>query len=121
MADRIAVMCGGRIVELAPCGVLFRKPLHPYTRALVAAIPEPDLAHPLDFHRLMDERASNPAAWPEPFTHDPRRPTEWLEVADGHFVRARRSASLEQLVRSEERRVGQECVRTGRSRVGTQH
>lgn len=98
MADRIAVMCGGRIVELAPAGALFRNPLHPYTKALLAAVPEPDLAHPLDFGRLMDERASNPAAWPEPFAHDPQRPTQWLELGDGHFVRARPSAALEKLV-----------------------
>ncbi|MET4699831.1 peptide/nickel transport system ATP-binding protein [Constrictibacter sp. MBR-5] len=98
MADRIAVMCGGRIVELAPAGALFRNPLHPYTKALLAAVPEPDLAHPLDFGRLMDERASNPGAWPEPFTHDPQRPTQWLELGDGHFVRARPSAALEKLV-----------------------
>ena len=32
MADRIAVMCGGRIVELAPREILLRKPVHPYTR-----------------------------------------------------------------------------------------
>ena len=43
MADRIAVMCAGRIVELAPRQTLFRSPVHPYTRALLAAVPYPDL------------------------------------------------------------------------------
>src|SRR3546814_15529604 len=36
MADRIAVLCGGRIVESAPSGRLFRKPPHPYPRALAS-------------------------------------------------------------------------------------
>ena len=42
IADRIAVMCAGRLVELAPRNVLFRHPVHPYTKALLAAVPEPD-------------------------------------------------------------------------------
>jgi oligopeptide/dipeptide ABC transporter ATP-binding protein len=39
MADRVAVMYGGRIVEQAPAGRLFGQPAHPYTRGLLASIP----------------------------------------------------------------------------------
>jgi len=42
VADRIAVMYLGQIVELAPKRALFEAPQHPYTRALLAAIPHPD-------------------------------------------------------------------------------
>ncbi len=42
VADRVAVMYLGRIVETAPQDALFARPLHPYTRALLAAIPRPD-------------------------------------------------------------------------------
>ena len=39
MADRVAVMYAGRIVEEAPVRELFRDPRHPYTRGLLASIP----------------------------------------------------------------------------------
>ena len=40
-ADRLAVMYLGRIVETGPAGRLLERPLHPYTRALIAAVCEP--------------------------------------------------------------------------------
>jgi peptide/nickel transport system ATP-binding protein len=87
MADRIAVMCAGRIVEVAEKAALFDHPRHPYTQGLLAAVPEPDLAHPLDFAKLMDERASDPTTWPAPFGLMPGEPARLDEVAPGHFVR----------------------------------
>ncbi|MBK8740619.1 MAG: ATP-binding cassette domain-containing protein [Betaproteobacteria bacterium] len=42
LAGRVAVMYLGVIVELAETGELFARPLHPYTRALIAAVPVPD-------------------------------------------------------------------------------
>jgi peptide/nickel transport system ATP-binding protein len=42
LADRVAVMQSGRIVELGACNQIFERPRHPYTQALLAASPEPD-------------------------------------------------------------------------------
>jgi peptide/nickel transport system ATP-binding protein len=88
MADTIAVMCRGHVVELAPRDALFRAPQHPYTKALLAAIPEPDIHHPLDFTKVCNESFSNPADWPPPFRIDPTGPAPaMVEVAPGHLVR----------------------------------
>lgn len=92
MADRIAVMCAGRLVELAPRATLFRGPRHPYTQALLNAVPEPSLDHPLDFNRVMDERTSDPAAWPAPYA-DADGNARLVEVEPGHFVRQSRQAT----------------------------
>jgi peptide/nickel transport system ATP-binding protein len=88
MADRIAVMCAGYLVELAPREILFRDPVHPYTKALLAAVPRPDPARKLDLSALMEGKVSNPAAWPSPFgVTDDERP-DLLNLGDSHFVRA---------------------------------
>ena len=87
MADRIAVMCAGRIVEVAPKELLFRNPMHPYTKALLTAVPEPDINQPLDFERLEEGRASDPTAWPAPYTIDETHEAHLVDIGEGHFVR----------------------------------
>ncbi len=99
MADRIAVMCAGRVVELAPREVLFRNPIHPYTRALLAAVPRTDLEHRLDFSELLEGKASDPYAWVHPFTEDSERPPPFLDLGNAHYIRAHRSAELEAMVK----------------------
>ena len=94
LSDRIAVMCGGRIVEVAPRDALFRRPIHPYTRALLSAVPDPDPGRRLDLSALMEGRASLPGAWPAPFTADGGGRTRLVEAEAGHFVRADPAADL---------------------------
>lgn len=87
MADEIAVMCRGLVVEKAPRDLLFKNPIHPYTQALLAAVPAPDLDHPLDFAALNSGQFSHPAQWPAPFTIQPDDPAPTLiEMAPQHFV-----------------------------------
>ncbi len=101
IADVIAVMCAGRLVEIAPRAALFRQPLHPYTQALLAAVPKPDPDDRLDLDALMEGRASNPNDWPAPFTQVDAGSdvtVGLLHVGDGHYVCADVSATREALV-----------------------
>ena len=93
IADRIMVMCRGRIVEVAPSQQLFRDPVHPYTQALLSAVPYPDPDTPLDLAALMDGRASDPEEWPHPFTVSANIEPPLIDLGGGHYVRARPAES----------------------------
>jgi ABC-type oligopeptide transport system ATPase subunit len=90
IGHRVAVMYLGRIVEIAAKDDLFDHPLHPYTRALMSAVPYPDPERPLDFEAIGAARRSNPEEWPEPFRCGPEGDPPMLSLPNGHFVRASR-------------------------------
>ncbi|MCF0262479.1 MAG: ATP-binding cassette domain-containing protein, partial [Sphaerochaetaceae bacterium] len=77
-SDRIGVMYYGKMVELADSEELFKHPLHPYTRSLLSAIPQPDPRYEKNRKRIV----YNPVA-----DHDYResQPT-FREVCKGHYV-----------------------------------
>jgi len=94
ISDDICVMYLGQLVETAPSRELFLRPLHPYTKALLSAIPSIDLDHPMQRVQLKGEITSaiNPApgcrfAARCPYACDKcRNPQELVEVEKGHFV-----------------------------------
>ena len=94
IADRIAVMCAGRLVETAPREVLFQNPFHPYTRALLSAVPKADPGARLDLSALMEGKASDPSAWPAPFTLNGAGEVNMIDAGEGHFVRAQADKAL---------------------------
>ncbi len=98
MADRIAVMCAGRIVEIAPREILMRAPVHPYTRSLLAAVPFPDLDRPLDFTTLNTGGASDMRNWNAAFRGDDAEASlSAADLGEGHFVLANRNADVREL------------------------
>ncbi|MFN0113415.1 MAG: ABC transporter ATP-binding protein [Paracoccaceae bacterium] len=96
MADRIAVMYQGRIVELAPREVLMRAPVHPYTKSLLAAVPFPDLDRPLDFGIIRTEGLSGTANWPAAFVAE-RDGLAAMDLGEGHLVLARPGSDAREL------------------------
>lgn len=71
IATRVAVMYAGRIVELAPTEALYRQPRHPYTRALLDAVPRPDPAQRTQRELLMGDVA-DPSDLPTGCAFHPR-------------------------------------------------
>ena len=86
VAAKVYVMCKGRLVEAAPSSELFANPRHPYTKALLAANPEPDPERKLDLAVLLNGRASDPTAWPEPYRLTRGTKPRYESVGEGHIV-----------------------------------
>jgi peptide/nickel transport system ATP-binding protein len=95
IADIIAVMCRGYIVEQAPKESLFRRPVHPYTQALLAAVPDPDIDRPLNFEKLKSDGFSNPSEWPLPYRLTAGEPGVMTEIEPGHWVRQHEASRQE--------------------------
>ncbi len=98
IADRIAVMRKGRIVEIAPCETLFSNPVHPYTRKLLTAVPHADLDHPLEFPKQNEEIVDDAIAWDAMFrSGDDGHGLKLRAVDKGHFVLAREEFTEQRL------------------------
>jgi peptide/nickel transport system ATP-binding protein len=89
VADEIAVMCRGRIVEIAPREALFRNPMHPYTLGLLAAVPYPDLDRKLDLGAVLEGAARRPEEWRAPYAWTPESAGELVDVGNGNGHRVR--------------------------------
>jgi len=77
ISDRIAVIHKGQIVELADSEELFEFPIHPYTRALLSAIPMPDPQYEKNKKLIIyDEKQHN---------YQTDKP-EWVEIKKGHYI-----------------------------------
>lgn len=96
-AQRIAVMYLGRIVEVGPASAVVDLPQHPYTQALIAAVPQPDPKNRLGPRPVLSGEPPNPSARPAGCAFHPRCPAYLLgrcetqtpqlrEVAPGHWV-----------------------------------
>ena len=86
IANEVAVMRQGVVVEQAPPETLFYNPRHPYTQALIAAQPEPDIGRPIDLD-MVAKGAGAPASWPEAYRFDGDHAPALREIENGHKVR----------------------------------
>lgn len=77
ISDRIAVISKGRIVELAEAEELFLNPLHPYTKALLSAVPMPDPEREKKKKLLVYDPSIHDYSVDKPV---------WEEISEGHFV-----------------------------------
>ena len=79
ISDRIAVIHKGRIVELAETEELFLHPLHPYTKALLSAVPTPDPE--------IEKKKKLIVYDPSIHDYSVNKP-KWVEILPGHFIYA---------------------------------
>ena len=79
ITNRLAVIHKGRLVELAKTEQLFEHPLHPYTKALLSAIPQPD---------PLVERERTVLTYDPSCHHYENDAPEWIELEKNHFVLA---------------------------------
>lgn len=79
ISDRVAVIHKGKIVELAETEKLYTHPLHPYTRALLSAIPQPN---------PRKERRKIVEVYDPSCHHYETDKPEWVEIEPGHFILA---------------------------------
>ncbi len=86
IADEVAVMRQGLVVEQAPPETLFYNPRHPYTKALIAAQPEPDINRPINL-KLVALGAGSPDSWDEAFRFSDSVIPSLVEMEPGHKVR----------------------------------
>ena len=103
ISDRVAVMYVGQLVELASATAIFSRPRHPYTAALMRAVPVPDPRVPSGDVALQGE-VPNPASPPSGCYFHPRcafavdicrtEPPELRPVASGHLARCHRAEEL---------------------------
>ena len=105
IADRVAVMYLGKLVEVAPAVELFRNPLHPYTQALLSSVPS--LFRPSETQRIaLEGEAPNPVDPPVACRfagrcfrtldacHSEQPPLERIPSAQDHWVACFNSAPL---------------------------
>lgn len=97
VADRIAVMCQGKLVEIATKEQLFANPRHPYTQSLLAAVPYPDLDRLLDFENIKFTSSMEADDWGDAFKASQQAGMENIEIEDGHFVLANSNCNISEL------------------------
>ncbi len=86
IADEVAVMRAGIIVEKKTANTLFYDPVHPYTKALIAAQPEPDVNRPIDLATVA-QGAGSPQSWPDAFRFGEEDIPALTLMSPGHKVR----------------------------------